>query len=131
MLKSNPNRAFTLAEVLVTLAVIGVVASLTIPTLISNIGDEQNKIAWKKSFAEFSQATMMLANDNGGSLKGLCADGDHTCLKNKILKYFNYTKSCNSGEFWELLASYSKILKWDNWYLGRWCWCHIEFRCVC
>ncbi len=34
------EKGFTLAEVLVTLAVIGVVASLTIPTLINNIGYE-------------------------------------------------------------------------------------------
>ena len=30
------KKAFTLAEVLITLTVIGVIASLTIPTLISN-----------------------------------------------------------------------------------------------
>ena len=34
------KKGFTLAEVLITLAVIGVVAAMTIPTLISNINQK-------------------------------------------------------------------------------------------
>ena len=41
---------FTLAEVLLTLVVIGIVASLTIPSIIQNIQDANLKIAWKKKF---------------------------------------------------------------------------------
>jgi len=37
-----------LTEVLITLAIIGVIAALTIPTLLQNIDNQQNKVAWKK-----------------------------------------------------------------------------------
>lgn len=35
-MKTNKNYAFTLAEILVTLGIIGVVAALTMPALIAN-----------------------------------------------------------------------------------------------
>ena len=41
--------AFTLAEVLITLGIIGIVAEMTIPTLMNNVQDQAFKAAWKKS----------------------------------------------------------------------------------
>ena len=46
MMRKN---AFTLAEVLITLGIIGVVAAMTIPTLISNTNGAQFKTAYKKA----------------------------------------------------------------------------------
>ena len=40
--------AFTLAEVLVTLAIVGIIASITIPALLNNIQEKELKTAWKK-----------------------------------------------------------------------------------
>ena len=48
--------AFTLAEVLITLGIIGVVAALTIPTLISNIQGIQFRSKFKKTISVLSQA---------------------------------------------------------------------------
>ena len=42
---SNKKFAFTLAEVLITLGVIGVVAALTMPTLLKNIAERSNSEA--------------------------------------------------------------------------------------
>ena len=50
------KRAFTLAEVLITLGIIGVVAALTIPTILRNIQDYQLNIAFKKFYSTFTQA---------------------------------------------------------------------------
>ena len=50
-----PKSAFTLAEVLITLGIIGVVAALTIPSLISNYQDKQFKTAYKKAYSDISQ----------------------------------------------------------------------------
>lgn len=47
---------FTLAEVLITLGVIGVVAAITIPTLVNNIQDRHFKALWKRTFSEISNA---------------------------------------------------------------------------
>ena len=50
---------FTLAEVLITLGIIGVVAAMTIPTLISNTNGAQFKSAYKKSLSTLNQAAIM------------------------------------------------------------------------
>lgn len=68
---------FTLAEVLVTLGIIGVIAALTIPTLMNNIQDLQFKTAWKKQFSVFSQAYMQVKQNEGGDLSALFADWSH------------------------------------------------------
>ena len=47
---------FTLAEILLTLLIIGVVAALTIPTLITNLNDMQFRSAWKKNYSRISEA---------------------------------------------------------------------------
>lgn len=50
------QKAFTLAEVLITLGIIGVVAAMTIPTLIGKYQEKQFKTAYKKAYSEFSRA---------------------------------------------------------------------------
>ncbi len=50
---------FTLAEVLITLGIIGVVAGMTIPTLISNTNGAQFKSAYKKALSTLNQAAIM------------------------------------------------------------------------
>ena len=57
--------AFTLAEVLITLGVIGVVAALTIPTLMSNYKKTEFSSRLKKFNSVMSQAIVMSENDNG------------------------------------------------------------------
>ena len=48
-LYETPNFGFTLAEVLITLGIIGVVAAMTIPTLISNYQDKVQETRYKKA----------------------------------------------------------------------------------
>jgi len=50
------TKGFTLAEVLVTLAIIGVVAALTIPTLISNTSKQRYTVALKKQVAVLNES---------------------------------------------------------------------------
>ena len=47
---------FTLAEVLITLGIIGVVAAMTMPTLINQTNGAQYKAAYKKALSAISQA---------------------------------------------------------------------------
>jgi len=59
------KKGFTLAEVLITLAIIGVVAALTIPTLVTNTTSKQFQTQFKKSISVLCQAVMMnIAMDN-------------------------------------------------------------------
>lgn len=88
------HRAFTLAEVLVTLGIIGVVAALTIPTLMNNIQDYQLKQAWKKEYSVMAQVVARMAQDNGGSIKGLFTSND--TMRDSFKPYLNVAKTCNN-----------------------------------
>ena len=59
------NDGFTLAEVLITLGIIGVVAALTIPTLIQNHKKQTTVTQLKKAYSEISQALQFAQVDNG------------------------------------------------------------------
>ncbi len=59
MFDKNRRVAFTLAEVLITLGIIGVVAALTIPTLISNYNKRQTVTKLKQTYSILSQALTM------------------------------------------------------------------------
>ena len=66
--------AFTLAEVLITLGIIGVVAALTLPTLISNYQKKAYVTQLKKSYAVMSNGLkLMMAHDGVTELKDATA----------------------------------------------------------
>lgn len=58
------RKGFTLAEVLITLGIIGVVAALTIPTLMKNTQDQEFKSAWKKQYSTLEQASKLYLQEN-------------------------------------------------------------------
>lgn len=59
------NRAFTLAEVLITLGIIGIVAAMTLPTVINNAQDRQFRAMLKKQYSVIAQAIQLIfAKDN-------------------------------------------------------------------
>lgn len=57
--------AFTLAEVLISLAIIGVIAAMVIPTLIDRIQTEQFRSSLKKQYSVLTQAVNTLQAQNG------------------------------------------------------------------
>lgn len=59
------SRGFTLAEVLITLGIIGVVAAMTLPTLINRAKGVQYSTALKKSYSVLLQALERMNSDNG------------------------------------------------------------------
>ena len=56
--------AFTLAEVLITLGIIGVVAAMTIPTLISNFQKRAWETILKEDYALVSEGLLRLMADD-------------------------------------------------------------------
>lgn len=67
-LRLNHIRAFTLAEVLITLGIIGVVAAMTIPTLIGNINDIRFRSQFFKSYSLLKQTLKSIINDGDSPL---------------------------------------------------------------
>ena len=59
------QKGFTLAEVLITLGIIGVVAALTLPALIQNHKKSETTARLKKFSSIMAQAVLMSENDNG------------------------------------------------------------------
>lgn len=55
---------FTLAEVLITLGIIGVVAAMTIPTLITNYQKRETLTRLKSAYAQPQQAIKLSESDN-------------------------------------------------------------------
>ena len=62
LLKLN---AFTLAEVLITLGIIGVVAAVTMPTLVKNYQKKQTVVQLKKAYTELYHAINIAQKDLG------------------------------------------------------------------
>ncbi len=65
---SHTSYAFTLAEVLITLGIIGVVAAITIPSLINNYKRQEYSARIKKFYSTMSQAIVRSEMDNGPAL---------------------------------------------------------------
>lgn len=104
---------FTLAEVLITLAIIGVVAALTMPSLIGHYKEKQMITALKKTYSQLSQAIQMSQAENPGDyspenvvkyLKSakMCSGDDKSCTLNKY-KYLNGSNQPNWGalDIWQ------------------------------
>ncbi len=65
------KKGFTLAEVLITLGIIGVVAAMTIPTLIANTRSQQYRSKFKKTVSTLSQAARMSDAQYGFDYAGI------------------------------------------------------------
>lgn len=93
--------AFTLAEVLITLGIIGVVAIMTIPTLISNTDTAKFVSGWKKTYSTLQQAQLQIIKDYGsvsagfGSIDASTTGGNN--FRDGWLPYLKVGKTCNAG----------------------------------
>lgn len=90
------RRAFTLAEVLITLGIIGVVAALTIPSLIAQQREQETVAKLKKHYQTLSNAYLMAVNENGPILNwGITADSTGlTLVANNLKKQLKINEDC-------------------------------------
>ena len=65
------KNGFTLAEVLITLAIIGVVATLTLPSLMANTQEQQAITAFKKAMNTLNEVAQMNAVVDGFDYSGV------------------------------------------------------------
>ena len=97
-LVSSQKAAFTLAEVLITLGIIGVVAALTIPTISRNIQHAVLKNQFKKFYSTFWQAVAGIQTLNGRPIQCYYWDGSNP-YKGKC------TPSCEKDESGKCVSS--------------------------
>lgn len=91
-----PN-GFTLAEVLITLVIIGIIAVMTIPTLMKNTQKQEFVTALKKAQSTLQNALVSMAKENDSS------PGDYSFLRtvrfvDELEKVANVIKKCNNSE---------------------------------
>lgn len=96
------KKAFTLAEILITIGIIGVVAAFTIPVLVNNIANKENITHLKKSYAVLANIVQRAQVDNEAFNYWYLVDNDSektTFAFNRYVKpYMNIIKSCADGE---------------------------------
>ncbi|MDR1327391.1 MAG: type II secretion system GspH family protein [Heliobacteriaceae bacterium] len=87
------RKAFTLAEVLITLGIIGIVAALTMPALISSTQKKELEACLKKQYSIMSQALQKMAYENGK--EALSTDYPNAnAFKSDFMKHFKVADEC-------------------------------------
>jgi len=105
MRENTPNLifcslAFTLAEVLITLGIIGVVAALTIPTLVQEKAKQETVAGYKKAYSTLVQAVKLSEVDNGSidswTFPDTMSDNNQGLLfaQTYLVPYLRITKKC-------------------------------------
>ncbi len=87
--------AFTLAEVLITLGIIGVVAALVLPGVIKGYQRKVMKTQFDRAVAVINQAVTRMQDDVGGDLwaeYNMNNGGQGVCTKNIREHFFSYLK---------------------------------------
>lgn len=115
---SKKIQAFTLAEVLITIGVIGVVAAMTLPSVINDHRNKQYVVAFKKLYSNFSNAIILFKADQGceGIDVASCIEslgyGDNNCdafaeVAKKKMKYVEMAPDGASAGSWVPDKSYN------------------------
>lgn len=118
--------AFTLAEVLITIGIIGVVAAITIPAVIQHSIDQNAVVQLKKAYATLSNAYNMAVADNGTPSNWGLTSSTHydSAIGLKILNYLKpylkVEKDCGTssvalGCFPNTVYSYKNGASWTTW----------------
>lgn len=99
-LKLKP--AFTLAEVLITLGIIGIVASMTLPALVQSHREKQTVAQLKKAYSTLAQAYMSVLSTDGSPDEWNLpyytdADGGQYIL-DKFKPHLKIIKDCGTRE---------------------------------
>lgn len=88
---------FTLAEVLVTLVIIGIIAAMTIPTLLNNTNSQEYRSAIKKAIAMTNQAITMQYALDGTNISDFSTSAN---MRDSVfIKRLNVIKTASSTTF--------------------------------
>lgn len=121
------NKAFTLAEVLITLGIIGVIAAIVIPIIINSSKNQETVAKLKKYQSVLSQAVINYSNDNGciGDLascnlfnNGIISGAGSVTAWTALKGYFNITKDCGSAINTGCIPIYKTLIDADTTFYG-------------
>ena len=101
-----PKAAFTLAEVLITLAIIGVVAAITIPSLVKNY----NEKAWGTAQDVFTKR-LGVATRQMNTEEKLAGYSNTMDFVNELKKYIKITRVCDNNN---ITKCFNKEVIWNE-----------------
>lgn len=109
--------AFTLAEILIVVGIIGVIAESTIPSLVSDFQDKVVAVQLKKDFSTITQAFNAIRAEEG-ELQDWCPDGDQValtaCVGELFSKHLKVLKNCGTGDGEGCIPTVGYKLLFDN-----------------
>ena len=85
---------FTLAEVLITLTIIGVIAAMTIPNLIQSYKKHQVEVGLKEAYSILSNAVKMSETENGPVSEWISTYGSNSQMYKYLTPYLKFGKVC-------------------------------------
>lgn len=98
-MKNSKSKAFTLAEVLITLGIIGVVAAMTIPNLITNYKAHQLRSQFLKAYSLTQQAFKLMENDDVSLDPASYGQDTINKFYKTYMKYFQGVLDCGSAAY--------------------------------
>lgn len=118
-MKMRKNKAFTLAETLVVMGIIGVVAALTIPNLSASTGNKENVARVQKAYSTINEAFERTQAEYGNVKRWRWADGwngndDTDFFANRLLESLKITKNCGRTANLGCFSSSVKYLNGDG-----------------
>ena len=129
------KKGFTLAEVLITIGILGVIAAVTLPALNTNLSKSQLEVQTRKFYTQFSKALDLYKVDNEtdtiteilekSSQSSSNSDKDKnsqtTPAQDFIKQYFKVAKRCSTktecyAEYYPSLegSAYADVSDWFN-----------------
>ena len=95
---STGAKGFTLAEVLLTLAIIGVVAALTIPAVITKVTKDQYVTGLKKAYNTLKSVEREAIQEHGPMESWNMAETNKVIFEKYLKDYFDILKICEGTE---------------------------------
>lgn len=103
--------AFTLAEIMIVLGIIGIVAETTIPTLIHDFNEQVYKTAYKKAYSDLSQIFITAISERSLIPRTAGFDPNATTSEWNLIKdSFKAVKICTGAQINECWADAEKLL---------------------
>lgn len=103
----SKKSAFTLAEILITLGVIGVVAAIILPSAIINYKNQRTVAQLKKSYSLIEQTIKMAENDYGEANSWNWSDAE-IILDKYFIPYIKGTKKFGKSISWNKAICYER-----------------------
>ncbi len=103
------KKAFTLAEVLVTLGIIGVVSAMTVPTLMQNYQRKSYVTQLHKFYTELSQALIQYQTDRNAINIQEAGLNSQASAYNFLKSYFKIISDCGADKTPCFATDYKKV----------------------